>query len=85
MVATTTINMSSDAVKAEAEVTSQDGFRKKKSISHRMKRHQSEKNLKRKHCAHAPISPGTRRAPTNQPGKIVFKSGKFDWPGQCEP
>ncbi len=49
MVATTTINMTQDAVRAEAEVTSPDGRSKKRAVSARMKRHHSEKNLNKKY------------------------------------
>ena len=49
MIATTTINMTNDTVNAEAEVTTPDGYRKKRTINHKMKRHHSEKNLKDKH------------------------------------
>ena len=49
MIATTTINMTNDTVNAEAEITTPDGYNKKKTLSHKMKRHHSEKNLKNKH------------------------------------
>ena len=55
MIATTTINMTNDTVNAEAEVTTPDGYRKKRTINHKMKRHHSEKNLKDKHNGEASI------------------------------
>ena len=45
MVATTTINMTNDTVNADTEITTPDGYHKKKTLGHTMKRHHSEKNL----------------------------------------